>query len=65
MTVIDTLNKDFVAIKAQYFRGVVKIDLKILNFKHPLVRKYYCRLSKKKGYSPKKYFQENKLQPIN
>ena len=42
------LDKDFAAIKAQYFRGVAKIDLKVLNFKHYLARKYYYRLSKKK-----------------
>ena len=45
---MDTLDKDFAAIKAQYFRGVVKVNLKALNFEYPLARKYYRRPSKKK-----------------
>jgi len=46
--VIDTLDKDFIAIKAQYFRGVVKINLRALNFEHPLARKYHRKPFKKK-----------------
>ena len=38
---IDILDKDFAAIKAQYFRGVIKINLRALNFEYPLARKYY------------------------
>jgi hypothetical protein len=48
VTAIDILGKDFTVIKAQCFRGVVKVDLKVLNFKHPLAHKYYYRLFKKK-----------------
>jgi len=54
---MDTLDKDFAAIKAQYFRGVAKVNLKALNFKHPLARKYYCRPSKKKVIVLKKVFK--------
>jgi len=55
--VIDTLDKDFTAIKAQCFRGVVKVDLKALNFKYSLARKYHCRPSKKKVIVLKKVFK--------
>ena len=54
---MDTLDKDFVAIKAQYFRGVAKINLKALNFEHPLARKYYYRPSKKKVIVLKNIFK--------
>jgi len=54
---IDMLDKDFAAIKAQYFRGVVKINLKALNFGHPLARKYYHRPSKKKVIVLKNIFK--------
>jgi len=54
---MDTLDKDFAAIKAQCFRGVVKIDLKALNFKYSLARKYYYRLSKKKVIVLKNIFK--------
>ncbi|OCK88040.1 uncharacterized protein K441DRAFT_591112, partial [Cenococcum geophilum 1.58] len=50
-------DKDFAAIKAQCFRGVVKVNLKALNFKHPLARKYYCGPSKKKVIVLKKVFK--------
>jgi len=55
--VIDTPGKDFAAIKAQCFRGVAKVDLKALNFKHPLARKYYHGLSKKKVIILKNVFK--------
>ena len=54
---MDTLDKDFAAIKAQYFRGVVKINLKALNFKYPLARKYYRGPSKKKVIVLKNVFK--------
>jgi len=54
---IDTLDKDFIAIKAQCFRGVIKVDLKALNFEHPLARKYYRGPSKKKVIVLKKVFK--------
>ena len=56
--VIDMLGKDFTAIKAQCFRGVAKVDLKALNFKHPLARKYYYRPSKKKVTVLKNIFKK-------
>jgi hypothetical protein len=55
--VIDILSKDFAVIKAQYFKGVVKVDLKALNFEHPLAYKYYCGLSKKKVIILKNVFK--------
>jgi hypothetical protein len=58
MTAMDTLDKDFVAIKAQCFRGVAKIDFKVLNFKHPLARKYHRGLSKKKVIVLKNVFKK-------
>ena len=51
------LDKDFAAIKAQCFRGVTKINLKALNFKHPLACKYYYRPSKKKVIVLKNIFK--------
>ncbi|XTI87034.1 hypothetical protein V2W45_1236413 [Cenococcum geophilum] len=54
---INTLDKDFAAIKAQYFRGVTKINLRALNFGHPLARKYYYRPSKKKVIVLKNIFK--------
>ena len=54
---IDMLDKDFAAIKAQYFRGVAKINLKALNFEHYLARKYYCRPFKKKVIVLKNVFK--------
>jgi hypothetical protein len=58
MTAIDTLGKDFAAIKAQYFRGVAKVNLKALNFEYPLVYKYYYRPSKKKVIVLKNVFKK-------
>jgi hypothetical protein len=55
---MDTLDKDFAAIKAQYFRGVAKINLRALNFEHPLARKYYYRPSKKKVTVLKNIFKK-------
>jgi len=55
MTAIDTLGKDFAAIKAQCFRGFAKVNLKALNFEHPLARKYYRGPSKKKVTVLKNY----------
>ncbi|XTI85057.1 hypothetical protein V2W45_1190209, partial [Cenococcum geophilum] len=40
-----------------YFRGVAKINLRALNFGHPLARKYYCRPSKKKVIVLKNIFK--------
>jgi len=54
---MDTLDKDFAAIKAQCFRGVAKINLKALNFKYSLARKYYYRPSKKKVIVLKNIFK--------
>jgi len=54
---IDILDKDFAAIKAQYFKGVVKINLRALNFRYPLARKYYYRPSKKKVIVLKNIFK--------
>jgi hypothetical protein len=54
---INTLGKDFAAIKAQCFRGVAKVNLKALNFEHPLARKYYYRSSKKKVIVLKNIFK--------
>lgn len=54
---MDTLDKDFAAIKAQCFRGVAKVDLKALNFEHPLARKYHRGPSKKKVTVLKKVFK--------
>jgi hypothetical protein len=56
-TAIDILGKDFAVIKVQCFRGVIKVDLKVLNFEHPLARKYYCGLSKKKVIVLKNVFK--------
>ncbi|XTI92309.1 hypothetical protein V2W45_1201431, partial [Cenococcum geophilum] len=39
------------------FKGVAKVNLKALNFEHPLARKYYCRPSKKKVTVLKKVFK--------
>ena len=58
MTAIDILGKDFTAIKVQCFRGVAKVDFKTLNFKYPLVCKYYCRLFKKKVIVLKNVFKK-------
>ncbi|OCK93161.1 uncharacterized protein K441DRAFT_567194 [Cenococcum geophilum 1.58] len=55
---MNTLGKDFAAIKAQCFRGVAKIDLKALNFEHPLAYKYYRGLSKKKVIFLKNIFKK-------
>ena len=55
---MDTLGKDFAAIKAQCFRGVIKVNLKALNFKHPLVYKYHYRPSKKKVTVLKNVFKK-------
>ncbi|OCK87166.1 uncharacterized protein K441DRAFT_595380, partial [Cenococcum geophilum 1.58] len=44
--------------KAQCFRGVVKINLKALNFEHSLARKYYCRPFKKKVIVLKNVFKK-------
>ena len=55
---MDTLGKDFAAIKVQCFRGVVKVNLKALNFEHLLACKYYCRPSKKKVTVLKNVFKK-------
>ena len=57
VTAINILGKDFAAIKVQCFRGVAKINFKVLNFKHLLARKYYYRLFKKKVIVLKNIFK--------
>ena len=52
------LGKDFAAIKAQCFRGVIKINLKALNFKYSLARKYYRGPFKKKVIVLKNVFKK-------
>ena len=58
MTAIDTLGKDIAAIKAQYFRGVTKVNFKALNFKYPLAHKYHRGPSKKKVIVLKNVFKK-------
>ncbi|XTI85589.1 hypothetical protein V2W45_1196816, partial [Cenococcum geophilum] len=41
-----------------YFRGVAKINLRALNFGHPLARKYHYRPSKKKVTVLKNIFKK-------
>ena len=45
---MDALANEIAKIKALFFRGIIRINLTVLNFKHPLARNYYYKPSNKK-----------------
>jgi len=45
---MDALADKIAKIKASFFRGIARINLTALNFKHPLARDYYRKPSNKK-----------------
>ena len=45
---MDTLANEIAKIKVSFFKGITRINLTALNFKHPLARDYYRKPSNKK-----------------